>query len=130
MAKARPLLMEILKTAIAAAIVIPLCIGVWKLISSDFSKSETEDPCRHIGSAYFVLTETIRPQLLAPSSAKFADIVSNDVGYRFEDGCRIRISSYVDAQNAFGAMLRTNFSAVMVYHPEFERWEITNLRGF
>ena len=39
-----------------------------------------------------------------------------------------KIIAYVDAQNSFGALLRTTYSAVMLHHPEQESWSVLDLQ--
>ena len=63
--------------------------------------------------AYVMAEVFVKRQLRAPATAKFApfrEATVTDLG----DG-RWYISAYVDAQNAFGALIRTPFQATLKY---------------
>lgn len=55
----------------------------------------------------------IKRLLKAPSTAKFPWLMSTAV---YKDGSNFVVDSYVDAQNSFGAIIRTNFKCI-VYNP-------------
>lgn len=76
-------------------------------------------PCGQRGVAYVMSQAPARAQLLAPSTARFP---SSPVAANFIGNCRWYIIGEVDAQNAFGAMLRTQYTATMEYHKETDRW--------
>jgi hypothetical protein len=62
-------------------------------------------------SAYFASREFVKNRLKAPSTAKFPwyrEAVVTDLG-----GRRFRVSAYVDAQNNFGAQIRTRYICVL-----------------
>lgn len=60
--------------------------------------------------AHVMAQKLVKAQLKAPSTAKFpsAEYTATDLG-----GGRWRVSSYVDAQNGFGAMLRSQWTVEM-----------------
>lgn len=69
----------------------------------------------------FVMSQTfVKKQLKAPSTAKFPYI--NEASVLREGKCGFRVESYVDAQNSFGAMLRTYYTASVVYEPRSDTW--------
>jgi len=69
----------------------------------------------------FVASQTfITKQLKAPSTAKFARSWSDGVHIE-EIGDRWVVRAYVDAQNSFGAMIRTHYRCEMEYLGE-KRW--------
>lgn len=62
-------------------------------------------------TAYFASQEFVKDKLKAPSTAKFpwySEVVVTDLG-----GGRFRVSAYVDAQNSFGAQIRTRYTCVL-----------------
>lgn len=59
--------------------------------------------------AYEAAIRMVRNNLVAPSTAKFPSFSYNSV--RTVDYCTWIVTSYVDSQNSFGAMLRTNYKA-------------------
>jgi hypothetical protein len=75
--------------------------------------------CNRIDDFYDKLMGVTRRHLKAPSTAKFADL--GDEGVRVKklvdgvDGsCSYYILSYVDAENGFGAHIRTQFIGKVV----------------
>jgi hypothetical protein len=62
-------------------------------------------------SAYVMAQDFVSSKLKAPATAKFPTF-SNDFVTFLGDN-RYRISAYVDAQNSYGATIRTHFSCVV-----------------
>lgn len=60
-----------------------------------------------------------RTLLKSPSSASFGTIAARRID---GEGCIWRVTGDVDAQNAFGAMLRRRFVYVIRYSPDTEKW--------
>jgi hypothetical protein len=58
----------------------------------------------------------VLPQLKAPSTAKFPSLNSAKIS-KNDDGTYI-VSSYVDSQNEFGAMVRTNWAVKLKNLPD------------
>jgi len=82
-------------------------------VSEKFDVNDMNDKIDlHIQAQYFVL-QTLK----APSTAKFPALPYEVVD--LEDG-RYKIISYVDSQNSFGAMLRSDWSVVMKFNTD--RW--------
>ncbi len=66
----------------------------------------------------------VKRQLKAPSTAKFPYCSTATIVH---DGNTWTVLSYVDAQNSFGAMLRSEFIAVIEYRPGTKEWYPTNV---
>lgn len=66
----------------------------------------------------------VKRQLKAPSTAKFPYCSEATIVH---DGNTWTVLSYVDAQNSFGAMLRSEFIAEMEYRPSSDEWYPTNV---
>lgn len=66
----------------------------------------------------------ISQHLRAPSTAKYPSANSANVAKTGD--CSFRVVSYVDAQNAFGAMLRSPYQIDMEYLPDTDRWRGSN----
>jgi len=71
-------------------------------------------------TAYVMSQEFVKRQLRAPSTAEFP--WATEISTRALGDCKYQIVAYVDAQNAFGAMLRTRYTATMLLHPVEESW--------
>ena len=80
--------------------------------------------------AYLVTCDLIKKRLKSPSTAKFPHYLEVNMISLGKDslnrGERFFIQGYVDSQNGFGAMIRTNYSATVLYKPN-ERLTIENL---
>ena len=71
-------------------------------------------------AAYVMSQSYIRSQLKSPSTAKFPYVTK--VQSKAVGDCMFRINAYVDAQNSFGATLRTRYTALMRHTPSTNSW--------
>lgn len=78
------------------------------------------------GMAYVMLQNEVREQLRAPSTADFPG--RYEPGTRHLGDCIYQVFGKVDAQNGFGAMLRTTFEGRIQYFPESGGWRTLELR--
>lgn len=70
-----------------------------------------------VASEYFV-----KQQLKSPSTADFPNLRSDGVAVTKTGECTFKVVSYVDAQNGFGAQIRTRYVATMRADPEDGGW--------
>lgn len=77
-----------------------------------------EQACNDADAAYLAAQELVAERLVSPATASFP--VAGEKGAHVDksDGCRYLISSYVDSQNLFGAVVRSKFDAIMVLSPD------------
>ncbi len=74
--------------------------------------------------------EAARNRLKSPSTAKFAPLSDQRI-YRIEgEGEAYRILSYVDSQNSFGAMVRTEFTCDLHYDASTITWYLDDIWFF
>ncbi len=64
---------------------------------------------RLIRNAFEASKNEVKLQLKSPSTAKFATEFDDKSKYKINDDESVIIQSYVDAQNSFGATIRTHF---------------------
>ena len=80
-------------------------------------------------SAYTMAQDFVTSRLKCPSTAKWpgiwAGVSYSKVTFHLGNG-RYQISSYLDAQNGFGAMVRVNFICV-VEHVSGSNWRLVRL---
>lgn len=76
----------------------------------------------NIIGAYVMAQKPIRAQLRSPSSAIFP--FAHQVAVVPIGDCRWKIIAYVDAQNGFGAMLRTPWTATIQHNPDSGAWRM------
>lgn len=76
--------------------------------------------------ACWMAQKFVKDQLKAPSTANFAPCREPD-SVVTGNGRVWQVDSWVDAQNGFGAQLRTDFTARLVYYPDTEKWTLMSL---
>ena len=76
-------------------------------------------------NAFTMAQDFVESSLLCPRTAKWPWISYSKVTFHLGDG-KYQISSYLDAQNGFGAMVRVNFICV-VEHVGGSRWRLVKL---
>lgn len=80
--------------------------------------------------AFDVCTKFVKDRLKAPSTAKFRNFFEKDgeVVVTSTDGVTFVVASTVDAQNSFGAMLRTSFVCTVI-NTGGSNWRLVDLAG-
>ncbi|NDK92726.1 hypothetical protein GPY57_00110 [Photorhabdus laumondii subsp. laumondii] len=89
------------------------------------SPSPKEDYCSDDKMAYIYAEKLISSNLKSPSSAKFASYY--DVKSTQLEDCKFNFVGYVDAQNSFGAMIRTKFSVTVRYDQNKDTYYLERL---
>ena len=82
--------------------------------------------CNSKVDASLMAEHFVEQRLKSPSTAKFGpyrEMVITPTG----GDCEFTVSSYVDAQNSFGAMMRNSFTAVVRYMPDTNKWQLVSL---
>ena len=95
-----------------------------KSITTHETQKETANREDTRGGAHVWTKDFVLQRLRSPGTAKFAslwDVNFTDMGNR-----TWKVDSYVDAQNASGAMVRTYFSSIVRYTGS-DRWELISL---
>ena len=78
-----------------------------------------ENYCEDAGDEPLIIAEMfMKANLRSPSTSQFSNFLSR-LG---DEPCHYRVSGYVDSQNGFGAMVRTNFTFTMRFDPELRKW--------
>jgi hypothetical protein len=75
--------------------------------------------------AYVMMQNFVKAHLRNPGSAKFEWITEPDCRIE-KDGFEYKISSWVDSQNALGAMIRTRFSGA-IRQIDKDNWSLVSL---
>ncbi|MDD3038879.1 hypothetical protein [Bacteroides sp.] len=81
-----------------------------KYAAEDNEKAKKE---RLIVKAFEISQNELKKQLKSPSTAKFATEFDEESKYKINDDESVIIRSYVDAQNSFGATVRTHFKCTV-----------------
>ncbi len=85
-------------------------------------EQSNERTCNDHLSALLASQSIVKKNLKAPSTAQFPSSISKDTKIIFVSKCKHFVSSYVDAQNSFGAMLRSTYSMYIEYRPISKDW--------
>lgn len=95
------------------------------------SESHSEKMARTCGTpaqAYQQSTAVVSQHLRAPSTAEFpGSVMDRTVEYDVIDECTTVIRAHVDAQNGFGAMIRSNYTVTISYSRASDSWSYTGL---
>jgi hypothetical protein len=112
-------------------IILILLVGI--VIAISIACSSTDSPRKTStfdepseGDAAFMSQEFVKKNLKAPSTAKFPNPYGRDIDCTKLGNNRFKVVSYVDAENSFGAMIRTNYVAVVKYKGS-EHWTLESL---
>lgn len=89
-------------------------------------KGTPATPTADRGDACAMSQKFVKGQLKAPTTAKFP-IWSQENCRASQAGNAWVVNSFVDSQNSFGAMIRTDYTAHMTYHPDRDSWTLTGL---
>lgn len=108
--------LEFKHKAIAFLIVIGFMYFVYSKISGCGQPSTATTPIEKFSkvNAYVDCQEKVKLRLKSPASAEF-ETSYEDAVKQINDSI-FEISSYVDSQNGYGAMLRTRFHCKLIYH--------------
>lgn len=83
-----------------------------------------EKACRNDITAYVMAQEYVKERLKAPATAKFPHINDRGVQAKYLGNCTHSIVGYVDAQNGFGATLRTHYAVQVMHNPKTDGWAV------
>lgn len=97
------------------------------MLQGCFGSSNNDDEEEDYTSTYIVAAQTqVKKFLTSPSSAEFSWDTDD---YTFEvEGKQVTISGYVDADNAFGASMRSNFEVVVTFlNDDYDKYEVNSV---
>lgn len=66
-----------------------------------------------VSAAFEAAQKAVKAKLTSPSSAKFASETDEESKYKINDDGSVIIHSFVDANNSFGANIRTYFRCIV-----------------
>lgn len=118
-------------TTLVGLLILAGVIGWYKLYYNSDERiksrqaSENVRACEDRGMAYVMSQNFVKKSLKAPASASFPSI--NEVTSIATGDCKFDISAFVDAQNGFGAQIRTRYTARMEYYPDSKTWRALSL---
>ena len=91
-------------------------------------QEEDEKRCTSGSTAYVMSQQYVRQRLKSPTTATFPG-GSRDYQTQYMGDCIHRVVAYVDSQNSFGAMIRTQYYAEMQYiRNSRNKWRLLDLK--
>jgi len=91
-------------------------------------KNDTPAPRNMGNEACLAARDFVERTLKAPSTAEFAPLSESNYATNYKDKTVYTVNSYVDAQNSFGAKIRTRFTVTMKYEPTTDTWSLLSLK--
>ncbi|MBY0399569.1 hypothetical protein K2X89_04695 [Myxococcota bacterium] len=107
-----------------AAICFVTCVGILMDIDSSEPPAAKEKRARCSTSidAFTSSQKLVRRILRSPSTAEFPSHRAEGVEVEEIECGRYRVHAYVDASNVFGAMIRSPYTALLVFDPKDNSW--------
>jgi hypothetical protein len=90
--------------------------------SGNKTSSRAERECNDEIAAFVGTQEFVSKSLRSPSTAEFPSIADDNVSVTPLGNCAYQIIAYVDAENGFGATIRTYYTAIMEYRKSSDAW--------
>jgi hypothetical protein len=66
--------------------------------------------------------------LARSSTAKWPGVTADGVKSRWLGDCDFNVVAFVDAQNGFGAQIRSSYEALVTYVPERDSWKLNEIK--
>lgn len=96
-------------------------------IPSDSSTTKNGYKIKELDACY-MSHQFVEPYLVSPGTAKFQNCYDAKVNYQ---GNQIYyVHSYVDSQNSYGAMLRTQYSVELFHNTNTDRWTLRDIQFY
>lgn len=84
--------------------------------------------CKDTAMAFVMSQTFVKRNLKAPSTAKFPWITDDQVAISTKPDCGFRVIGWVDAQNGFGAQIRSKYVVDLKYlDDEAGTWQLTDI---
>ena len=87
-------------------------------------EEKAEDLCNDSSMAYIMSQQFVKKHLKSPSTANFPYSSSEGVHIFSGEECMHEVVAYVDAQNSFGAMIRTKYRARVQNEKGTDTWRL------
>ncbi len=102
--------------------------GYWISIPDDRTEEQKAiDRNCDANNAFFASHQFIEAQLKAPSTAKFSGTRHYGSGAKRISQCSFWVFGFVDAQNSFGATIRSRWSLTATFNPAAEYWSASDI---
>lgn len=96
-------------------------IGVLAIVAMGM-ESPQDRACRSEKAAYEQAVDSVERRLKSPATAEWLRHREADIQKTRDGECTYRVAAYVDSQNGFGAMVRSQFIVRVEYLKDESRW--------
>jgi len=79
-------------------------------------------------NAYYISQQFVEDRLKSPASAEFPRFSNSGVSVSYTGNDTYKVSAYVDAQNSFGALIRTYYKCEARYNKSSDKWMLIDLK--
>lgn len=90
--------------------------------------AEAEKTCSNTTLAFVMSQDFVTKQLKAPATADFPNISSEGVSVNYLGNCVHEIRAYVDAQNSFGANIRSHYYVKIKNELNTDSWSLLKIQ--
>lgn len=112
---------------VTAILILAGIIGAAYLIPQKGDATATASRCGDRTMAFVMSQTFVERELKAPASASFPNIRADGVTVEERGDCQFTVSAYVDAENSFGAKLRSPYSMDLRFSPSDQKWFAENV---
>ncbi|TYK60160.1 hypothetical protein [Pseudomonas synxantha] len=119
-----------IRITLAAGAIAAVMVWVWYFnwsSSPERDREQVEKDCNNTTMAFVMSQNFVKQRLKAPSTAEFPYITDRGVRVDIMPNCSFAVSAHVDAQNAFGAAIRNQYTVKMSYNRASKMWSATDL---
>ncbi|WP_370601196.1 hypothetical protein [Pseudomonas nitroreducens] len=93
------------------------------------ARQQAEKDCEDPWNAFWISKTFVERDLVAPKSAEFPKSLNDDgVRTKYIGECTHEVWSYVDSQNSYGAMIRTNYYVKVQNQKGTDNWKLLDIR--
>lgn len=94
----------------------------------DKAAKKAEERCNDRILAFVMGNSYVKKTLKAPSTAKFPYVTDDDVRLTYLGDCTHQINGFVDAENSFGATIRSRYKVIVKNTKGTEYWNLIDLQ--
>jgi len=91
-------------------------------------EEKAKDDCEDTTMAFIMTQGFVADQLKSPASADFPYAHDNGVKIVYQGDCKHKVWAYVDAQNSFGALMRTKYYAEIQNEYGKDTWRLLDIQ--
>jgi len=101
---------------------------VFILVITNINKNKEVENKSSSDDAYYISQQFVEDRLKSPASAEFPRFSNSRVSVSYAGNDTYKVSAYVDAQNSFGALIRTYYDCEVRYNKSSDKWRLIDLK--